>query len=74
MVNECIGLLYEYLVHVGFLPRLSDSNSNIKKGENTMTINDNDKAVAAVAAPAASSKKSYKKRDPIWEQRSLAIR
>ena len=39
-----------------------------------MTIINNDKAVAAVAAPAASSKKSYKKRDPIWEQRSLAIR
>ena len=31
-----------------------------------MTIT-NDKAVAAVVAPAASSKKSYKKRDPIWD-------
>ena len=32
-----------------------------------MTINDNDKAVAAVAAPAVSSKKSYKRREAIWD-------
>ena len=30
-----------------------------------MTINENDKAVAAVAAPAAPQKKSYKKREAI---------
>jgi len=39
MVFECIGLLYEHLVHFSFLPRLSDSNFNIKQGENTITIN-----------------------------------
>ena len=32
-----------------------------------MTINDNDKAVAAVAAPAVSTKKSYKRREAIWD-------
>jgi len=37
-----------------------------------MTINDDKKpniAVAAVAAPAATTKKKYKKRDPIFESR-----
>ena len=34
-----------------------------------MTTTNNDKAVAAVAAPADSSKKSYKKREPIFEKR-----
>ena len=68
MVNECIGLLYEYLVHVGFLPRLSDTKSNIKQGEkNNMTINNDDKAVAAVAAPTSNSKRNYKKREAIYE-------
>ena len=32
-----------------------------------MTINDNDKAVAAVAAPASNSKRNYKKREAIYE-------
>ena len=36
--------------------------------KNNMTTT-NDKAVAAVAAPADSSKKSYKKRDPIWDNK-----
>ena len=34
-----------------------------------MTINENDKAVAAVAAPAAPQKKSYKKREAIWDSK-----
>ena len=34
-----------------------------------MTINDNDKLVAAVAAPAVVQKKSYKKREAIWDNK-----
>ena len=34
-----------------------------------MTINENDKAVVAVAAPAAPRKKSYKKREAIWDSK-----
>ena len=36
--------------------------------KNNMTTT-NDKTVAAVASPADSSKKSYKKRDPIWDNK-----
>ena len=39
MVNDCIVHLYEHLVHVSFLSRLSDTKSDIKQGEkNNMTI------------------------------------